>query len=79
MCLSIPHKVISVKGTRAKVQCGKKTHSLDVRLLKNIKPGDYLLNENQFAVYKLSKRDAEKTQKLFKTNVVWTQNRKKYK
>lgn len=64
MCLSIPHKVISIKKTVAKVQCGKKTHTLDVRLLKNVKPGDYLLNENQFAVYKVPKREAEKTLKL---------------
>jgi len=42
MCLAIPHKVISVQGNKAKVQCGKKSHLLDVRLLENIKPGDYL-------------------------------------
>jgi hydrogenase assembly chaperone HypC/HupF len=64
MCLAVPHKVISIKGNQAKVQCGKKSHMLDVRLLKNVKSGDYLLNENQFAVHKLTKRDAEKTLKL---------------
>jgi hydrogenase expression/formation protein HypC len=64
MCLAIPHKVLSIKGNQAKVQCGSKTHLLDVRLLKNIKPGDYLLNENHFAVHKLTKQDAEKTLKL---------------
>jgi hydrogenase assembly chaperone HypC/HupF len=65
MCLAIPHKVISIKGSKAKVQCGKRTHSLDIRLLKNIKPGDYLLNENQFAVHRLTKGEAEKTLHLF--------------
>ena len=65
MCLSIPHKVISLKGTRATVQCGKKSHTLDVRLLPNIKAGDYVLNENQFAIYKVPKKEAVETLKLF--------------
>lgn len=66
MCLSIPHQVISIKGNQAKVQCGKKNHFLDIRLLKNVKVGDYLLNENKFAVYKVPKKDAAEALKLIK-------------
>jgi hydrogenase assembly chaperone HypC/HupF len=64
MCLSIPHKIISLKGSRATVQCGKNSHTLDVRLLPNIKVGDYVLNENKFAVYKVPKKEALATLRL---------------
>jgi hydrogenase expression/formation protein HypC len=64
MCLAIPHKIISVKGVKATVECGKKTHTLDIRLVPKAKVGDYVLNENQFAVYKVSKEDALETLKL---------------
>ena len=64
MCLSIPHKIIFIKGNNATVQCGKKSHTLDVRLLPDIKVGDYVLNENKFAIYKVPKKEALATLKL---------------
>lgn len=65
MCLSIPHKIIKLKKTKAMVQCGKKSHTLDVRLVPDVKIGDYVLNENQFAIYKVPKKEAIATLKLF--------------
>ena len=64
MCLSIPHKIIFIKGTKAKVECGKKMHTLDIRLVPKVKVGDYVLNENKFAVYKVPKKEAQETLKL---------------
>ena len=64
MCLSIPHKVIKINKAKATVQCGKKSHTLDIRLVKDAKPGDYVLNENQFAIYKVPKKEAIETLKL---------------
>ncbi len=43
MCLSIPHKIIFIKGTKAKVECGKKMHTLDIRLVPKVKVGDLVL------------------------------------
>jgi hydrogenase assembly chaperone HypC/HupF len=65
MCLSIPHKITSIRKNIAKVQCGKKSHTLDVRLLPEVKVGDYVLNENQFAIYQVPKKEAIATLKLF--------------
>ena len=65
MCLSIPHKIIKINKTKATVQCGKKSHTLDVRLLPDVKVGDYVLNENQFAIYTVPKKEAIETLKLF--------------
>jgi hydrogenase assembly chaperone HypC/HupF len=64
MCLSIPHKITSIRKNIAKVQCGKKSHTLDVRLLSDVKIGDYVLNENQFAIYKVPKKEAIETLKI---------------
>lgn len=63
--MTIPHKIISVKGQQATVACGKKTHTLDIRLVPRVKAGDYVMNENNFAVYKVSKKEAQETFKLF--------------
>lgn len=64
MCLSIPHKIVSVKGVKAIVECGKKKHTLDIRLVPKVKVGDYVLNENKFAVYKVPKKAVLETLKL---------------
>lgn len=66
MCLSIPHKVISIKGQQAKVACGKKSHTLDIRLVPGVKIGEYVINENEFAIQKVSKQEARETLKLIK-------------
>jgi hydrogenase expression/formation protein HypC len=67
MCLSIPHKIIKLNKTKAEVQCGKKSHTLDVRLVPEVKVGDYVLNENQFAIYKVPKKEAIERLKLLMT------------
>lgn len=64
MCLSIPHKIIKINGQKATVECGKNEHELDTRLVKNLKVGDYIMNENEFAIYKVSKKDALETLEL---------------
>ncbi len=65
MCLTIPHKIIKLKGTQATVACGEDTHTLDTRLVPEVKVGDYVMNENNFAVYKLDKKEATERLKLF--------------
>lgn len=64
MCLSIPHKIIKISGQKATVQCGVKKHQLDIRLVPKVKVGDYVLNENRFAIYRVSKKEAVKTLEL---------------
>ncbi len=64
MCLTIPHKIISVKGSQATVACGKDTHTLDIRLVPKAKKGDYVMNENNFAVHIVPKTEARETLKL---------------
>jgi len=63
--MAIPHKIISIKGTKAKVVCGTASHTLDIRLTPKAKVGDYLMNENDFAVHIVPEKEALGTLKLF--------------
>ena len=64
MCFSVPHKIIKINGQKATVECGKNSHELDIRLVKSLKTGDYVMNENDFAIYKVPKKEALETLKL---------------
>ncbi|MDD5039989.1 MAG: HypC/HybG/HupF family hydrogenase formation chaperone [Patescibacteria group bacterium] len=69
MCLAIPHKILSIKGATARVQCGKKTHALDVRLLPHAKKGNWVMSENGYAVGAIPQREALKRLQLIQN--VW--------
>ncbi len=69
MCLAIPHKIIKINGQQATVACGTKTHTLDIRLTPEVKVGDYVINENRFAIYKVSKKEAQETLHLFNKDI----------
>lgn len=66
MCVTIPQQVKTIKGTKATVQCGDHTHELDTRLLPDLKKGDWVMSENNFAAYKIDKEDAQERLKLLK-------------
>ena len=65
MCLTIPAKVISVKGTKAKVELFKKIEEVNVSLVK-VKTGDYVLVSNGFAIKKISQNEAGEILKIIK-------------
>jgi len=66
MCLAVPSKIIKIKGTMAEVDAGGIIKKVDVRLLKGIKKGEYVLVHAGFAIQKLSPADAAETLALFK-------------
>jgi len=68
MCISIPHKIIKINKQKATVECGKSSHQLDIRLVKCLKVGDYVMNENDFAIYKVPKKEAQETLKLINSS-----------
>ena len=66
MCLAIPAKVRKIKGTLAELNMAGVRRQADIRLLKNVKAGDYILVHAGFAIEKLDEKEARKTLKLFK-------------
>ncbi|NLO89104.1 MAG: HypC/HybG/HupF family hydrogenase formation chaperone [Clostridia bacterium] len=65
MCLSLPAKVLSIKGNLAEVDFMGVKKEVGTTLLKDIKVGDYVMVHAGFAIEKISPEEAEKTLKLW--------------
>ena len=55
MCLAIPVKIRKIKGQKAEIEDGKK---VDISLVQDLKPDDYLLVHENLAINKISKKEA---------------------
>lgn len=58
MCLTVPGKIKSVNRGKAKVDFAGKERLVDISLVK-VKSGDYVLEQNGFAVRKINKKEAK--------------------
>ena len=61
MCLAIPVKVKKIAGQKAELKDGKK---VDISLVQDLKPGDYLLVHENLAINKISKKEADQILEL---------------
>ena len=67
MCLGIPGKVIEVKGKQAKIKQPDHEHWVDITMIDNgVKIGDYLLSYQNAAINKITKKEANEANRLFK-------------
>ena len=64
MCLAIPAKVISVEGASALVAIEDVEYTASLLLLKNVKPGDFIMLHAGFAIEKVDPEDAAETMRL---------------
>lgn len=64
MCLSIPAKVVAIKGEYATVSFGGNSYRAGLQLLSNLEVGDYILLHAGFAIQKLDQEEAENTLRL---------------
>ena len=64
MCLAVPNKIIKIEGEWAIIRSAKHTHRANLSLVKNAKVGDYVLINNEMALNKVAKKDAEKILKM---------------
>lgn len=67
MCLSIPARVDSIKGSTALCTVGKSSYnaSLDLLAEEDVKVGDYVLIHTGFAIQKLDTEEANKILETF--------------
>jgi len=65
MCLSIPAKIISIKGIMAEVSAGGTIFKAGLHMVENVKVGDYILLHAGFAIQKVCESEAEETIRLF--------------
>ena len=66
MCLAIPVKVKKIRGTLAQLDISGVKRQADIRLLNNVKPGDYILVHAGFAIEKIDEQEARKTLRLLR-------------
>jgi hydrogenase expression/formation protein HypC len=64
MCLSIPAKVIDIKGNMADVSVGGTTFKAGLQMVENVEIGDYILLHTGFAIQKISEEEALETLKI---------------
>ena len=64
MCLTIPKKLIFVKGKKAETKDG----TVDVSIIKNPKPGDWVLVNANLAVHRIPEAEAKEINKLLKND-----------
>lgn len=66
MCLAIPMKVVSVTGDGAgEVELEGVRHAVNLRLIENAKPGDYVIVHAGFAIERLNIEEADARLRLF--------------
>jgi len=66
MCLAIPAEVVTVEGNTGTVDFGGLLQEINLELVEDVKPGDYVLIHVGFAIEILSKEDALETLAIFK-------------
>ena len=66
MCLAIPMKVLKIKGDKGIAECEGLRREVDVRFLKSVKKGDFIIIHAGFAIERLDRKRAEETLELFR-------------
>jgi hydrogenase expression/formation protein HypC len=64
MCLAVPVRVVSVHGTRARVELSGNVREADLSLVDGARIGDWVLVHAGFAIEKLTPEEAEQTLRL---------------
>jgi len=64
--MTLPHKITKINGQTATVECGEKTHTVDIQLLLNVQVGDWVLSEKGYAITQVTEVVAQETQESIK-------------
>lgn len=64
MCLSIPAKILSINGDKARVSLGGAEYNAALNLVEDVKVGDYVLLHSGFAIQKINEEEARETMRL---------------
>ncbi len=61
MCLAIPAEIIKIEGTDGIAEIGGVKREVDLRMLEDVKVGDYVIIHAGFGIQKLDAKEAEET------------------
>lgn len=66
MCLAIPAKVLKIENNLAQVDMAGVRRQADVRMVNNVRVGEYVLIHAGFAIEKIGEKEAEETLELLR-------------
>ncbi|NIM02981.1 HypC/HybG/HupF family hydrogenase formation chaperone [bacterium] len=66
MCLAIPAKILKIEDNLAQVDMAGVRRQADVRMVNNVRVGEYVLIHAGFAIEKIGEKEAEETLKLLR-------------
>ena len=69
MCLAVPMKVEKIEGSRARVESAGVTMEVDVSMVPEVTPGEYVIVHAGFAIERLKPDEAEETLELIREMV----------
>ena len=64
MCLSIPAKILSINGDKARVSLGGAEYNAALNLVDDVKVGNYVLLHSGFAIQVIDEKEAMETMQL---------------
>lgn len=67
MCLAIPAKIISIKNNKAEIDISGVRRMADIRLLEDLRIGDYILIHAGFGIQKIDPKEAQETLKIWES------------
>jgi len=66
MCLAIPAKVLKIENNLAQVDMAGVKRQADIRMISNLRVGEYVLIHAGFAIEKIGEKEAEETLNLLR-------------
>ncbi len=69
MCLAVPMRVEDIKGSRARVESAGVIMEVDVSMVPEVMPGEYVIVHAGFAIERLKPDEAEETLNLIRQMV----------
>ncbi|MBA7654497.1 hypothetical protein ES703_62377 [subsurface metagenome] len=65
MCLAVPMKLIHIEGDKGIVELSGIKKEVSLKLLDEVKKGDYLIIHAGFAIQRVDEEDAQETFKIW--------------
>jgi len=66
MCLAIPARILRIENNLAIVDMAGVKREADIRMVNNVRVGEYVLIHAGFAIEKIGEKEAEETLQLFR-------------
>ena len=66
MCLAIPARILKIENNLAQVDMAGVKRQADIRMVSNVRVGEYILIHAGFAIEKIGEKEAEETLRLLR-------------